>query len=157
MVVRVAFRGGPVCFFGINTQIIRSIQEGLPVIWLEVTGVSWVYAHKYRYFSLYFTSYSPLFSKKCLVSVTVLYRGMYILLGYYGNHRRKWYLYTIDLMCIGCVSSCIKSVFQFLYGSVDPCPSRCSTPQSPGHSCLTGFVFPSFGFLFRLSMSSEPS
>jgi hypothetical protein len=40
MVVRVAFRGDPVCFFGINTQIIRSIQEGLPVIWLEGTGVS---------------------------------------------------------------------------------------------------------------------
>ena len=60
MVVRVAFRGGPVCFFGINTQIIRSIQEGLPVIWLEVTGVSGVYAHQYRYFSLYFTVTVPI-------------------------------------------------------------------------------------------------
>ena len=89
MVVRVAFRGGPVCFFGINTQIIRSIQVELPVIWLEGTGVSWIYPHQYTNPILYFTSYSPLFSKKCLVSVTVLYRGMNILLGYYGNHRRK--------------------------------------------------------------------
>ena len=53
-------------------------------------------------------SYSTYLIKKCFISFTVLYRGMYILLGIYGNHRRKYYLNTIEYMCIGPEYRCIK-------------------------------------------------